>query len=99
MAACRLLSRSDDRRGEFAGRHWNIKESWRLAFADKEAAMPDDPNKRENRDRSRAAGGEEHEVRHFAEQNSISVNQARELIRKHGNDREALEREARRMRS
>lgn len=61
--------------------------------------MADDPNKQDNRDRSRVAGDEDYEVRHFAEENAISVDQARELIRKHGNDREALQAEARRMRS
>lgn len=61
--------------------------------------MADDPNKQDNRDRSRVAGDEDYEVRHFAEQNAVSADQARELIRNHGNDREAMEREARRMRS
>jgi hypothetical protein len=66
-----------------------------------ETIMADDPNKQDNGDRSRVAGDgdEDYEVRRFAEQNAISVDQARELIRKHGNDREALEAEARRLRS
>lgn len=61
--------------------------------------MADDPNKQDNRDRSRVAGGEDYEVRYFAEENGISMDQARELIRRHGNDRAALEREARKLRA
>jgi hypothetical protein len=52
--------------------------------------MADDPRKEDNRDRSRVSGSEDYEVRYFAEENGISVEQARELIQKHGNDREAL---------
>jgi hypothetical protein len=32
-----------------------------------------------------------HEVRHFVEQNGISVEQAQQLIKQHGNSREKLE--------
>lgn len=59
--------------------------------------MADDPNKRDFRDRNRVAGDQEHEVRHFAEEAQITVAQARELIHKHGNDRETLMREAKRL--
>jgi hypothetical protein len=60
--------------------------------------MSDDKSKQDNRDRSRVAAGEDYEVRHFAEANGISVEQAEQLIARHGNDREELERAARQMR-
>jgi hypothetical protein len=47
--------------------------------------MADNKSKTDGRDRSRVAGGQNYEV---------SRPQARELIRKHGNDRNTLEREA-----
>ena len=60
--------------------------------------MADDPRKEDNRDRSRVSGSEDYEVRYFAEENGISMDQARELIRQYGNDRETLNREARKLR-
>ena len=59
--------------------------------------MPDDPDKHDNRDRSRVAGDERYEVQHFAEANGLSINQALDLIEKFGNDRETLEREAKKL--
>jgi hypothetical protein len=59
--------------------------------------MADDPNKEDSRDRSRVSGSEDYEVRYFAEQNGISLDQARELIRTHGNDRETLNAAAQRL--
>lgn len=59
--------------------------------------MSDDPNKRGGQDRSRVAGGQDYEVRYFAEQNGISIEQAEQLIREHGNNREELERAAHQM--
>jgi uncharacterized protein YdbL (DUF1318 family) len=53
--------------------------------------MADDKSKQDNRDRSQVSGGEDYEVRHFAEQNGISVEQAEQLIARHGNNREELE--------
>ena len=40
------------------------------------------------------AGGQAYEVRHFADKHGISEEQAQELIDKHGNSREALDRAA-----
>ena len=40
--------------------------------------MPDNPQKEDNRDRSRVSGSEDY-VRYFADQNGISMEQAREL--------------------
>jgi hypothetical protein len=59
--------------------------------------MADDKSKQDNRDRSQVAGGEDYEVRHFAEQNGISVEQAEQLIARHGNSREELEQAVRQM--
>jgi hypothetical protein len=57
--------------------------------------MADDKNTQDNRDRGKVAGGQDYEVQYLAEKTGISPDQARELIRKHGNDRETLERAAR----
>lgn len=59
--------------------------------------MADNTHKEDNRDRSRVSGSEDYEVRYFAERNGISKDQARELIRRHGNDRETLNREAQKL--
>ena len=59
--------------------------------------MADNPNQQDNRDRSRVSGSEDYEIRYFADQNGISLEQARELIRRHGNDRETLNREAQKL--
>jgi hypothetical protein len=59
--------------------------------------MTDDPTKKDNRDRNRISADEEYEVRYFAEEHGITVEQARELIRMHGNDREVLEQEIRKL--
>lgn len=48
-------------------------------------------------DRSRVSGSEEYEIRHFAKAIGLDVDKVRELIRRHGNDRETLEREARKL--
>jgi hypothetical protein len=56
--------------------------------------MADDKSKQDFRDRSRVAGDEEYEVGYFASKFGLSIPQVRELIAKHGNDRETLEREA-----
>ena len=52
--------------------------------------MPDNPDKTDYRDRNRVAGDEDYEVRHFAEEAGITVDQARTLIKRHGNDRKTL---------
>ena len=59
--------------------------------------MADDKTAQDNRDRSRVSGSEDYEVRHFAEQNGITVEQARDLIKQHGNDRVALTEAAKRL--
>ena len=52
--------------------------------------MPDDKNKTDNRDRMRVAGGEDYELDHLVEKAGITRNQARDLIKRYGNDRETL---------
>jgi hypothetical protein len=42
-------------------------------------------------DRARVAGEEDYEVRHFADKHGLSMDAVRELIARHGNDRDALE--------
>jgi hypothetical protein len=59
--------------------------------------MADDKSNVGGRDRSRVSGSEDYEVRYFAEQNGISIEQAQQLIERHGNNREELERAARQM--
>ncbi|WP_192177335.1 DUF3606 domain-containing protein [Mesorhizobium amorphae] len=56
--------------------------------------MADDKRKRDFRDRDRVAGDEEYEVGYFASKFGLTVPEVRELIKKHGNNRETLEREA-----
>jgi hypothetical protein len=56
--------------------------------------MADDKSKRDFRDRDRVAADEDYEVEYFAEKAGISPQQVRQLIAKHGNDRDTLEREA-----
>ena len=48
-------------------------------------------------DRSRVAGGEDYEVRFLAEKHGISPQQVRDLIAKHGNDRDTLDAAAERL--
>ena len=59
--------------------------------------MADDKSNVGGQDRARVAGGEDYEVRHFAEANNISVEQAQQLIERHGNSREELERAVQQM--
>ena len=59
--------------------------------------MPDDKSKTDPRDRDRVSGDEEYEVAYFASKFGLSIPEVRELIKKYGNDRETLEREAKRL--
>ena len=61
--------------------------------------MPDNKNQTDNRDRSQVAGGEDYEVQHFAEEAGITPDQARTLIKRHGNDRKVLHEMAESLRS
>ena len=57
--------------------------------------MPDDKSKKDNRDRMRVAGSEDYEVDYLVEKAGITHQQARDLIKRYGNDRETLMRHAR----
>lgn len=59
--------------------------------------MSDDKSNVGGQDRARVAGGQDYEVRDFAEANNISVEQAQQLIERHGNSREELERAVQQM--
>ncbi|RVC49049.1 DUF3606 domain-containing protein [Mesorhizobium sp.] len=56
--------------------------------------MADDKSKTYFRDRDRVSGDEEYEVGYLASKFQLTIPEVRELIAKHGNDRETLEREA-----
>lgn len=53
--------------------------------------MTDDTNDRGARDRARVAGEQDYEVRYFADKHGITIQQAKDLIEKHGNSREELD--------
>ena len=59
--------------------------------------MADDTNIRGGRDRSEVSASEGYEVDYFARKHGISADQARELIRRFGNDRATLDAEAAKM--
>lgn len=59
--------------------------------------MSDDKSEIGGRDRSRVAGDQVYEVRHFAERHGITVEQAQQLIDEHGNNRDELDRAAEQM--
>ena len=52
--------------------------------------MADNKKKVGGTDRKRVAAGEGYEVNYFAKKHGISAEQARDLIKKTGNDREKL---------
>jgi hypothetical protein len=60
--------------------------------------MADDKTKTDAMDRNRVAGGQD-EVEYFAKHHGISLDQARSLIERFGNDRQALLREVSRLKS
>ena len=57
--------------------------------------MPDHKSKTDNRDRNRVAGGEDYEIDYLVERAGITREQARELVKRYGNDRETLMKHAR----
>lgn len=59
--------------------------------------MADDKDIQDGRDRAKVAGGEPYEVEYFAQKHGITTGQARELIAKHGNNRETLDQEAKKL--
>ena len=59
--------------------------------------MSDDKSNVGGQDRARVAGGEDYEVRYFAQRHGLTIEQAEQLIARHGNDREELDRAAEQM--
>ena len=57
--------------------------------------MSDDKSKTDFRDRSRVAGGEDYEIDYLVKQAGITHEQARELVKRYGNNRETLMKHAR----
>ena len=53
--------------------------------------MPDDTINRGAPDRARVAGDEEYEVRYFADEHGLSMEEVQRLIDQHGNSRDKLE--------
>lgn len=60
--------------------------------------MADNTQNVGGQDRSRVSGSQDYEVRHFADRHGISMDQARALIRQHGNNRDELDRAAQALR-
>ncbi|TIL55689.1 MAG: DUF3606 domain-containing protein [Mesorhizobium sp.] len=52
--------------------------------------MADDKSKRDFRDRDRVSAGDDYEIEYFAQQNGVSADQVRQLIKRNGNDRTTL---------
>ena len=52
--------------------------------------MSDDKQNVGEPDRSRVSGSEDYELRYFADQHGLDMDQARRLIKEHGSNREAL---------
>lgn len=59
--------------------------------------MADRKTGNQTQDARTVSGEQDYEVRYFAKQNGISVEQTRELIKKHGNDRAVLTAEAKKL--
>ena len=55
--------------------------------------MADDKTKTDARELSRVAGGQDYEVTHLAKYYDISIEQARNLVDKFGNNKQVLDRE------
>ena len=60
--------------------------------------MADDKSIVGGQDRARLAGEEDYEVQAFARRHGMTPNEVREMIERIGNNREALEREAAKLR-
>lgn len=56
--------------------------------------MSDDKKNAGEPDRSRVAASEPYEVEYFARKHGLTADEARDLISRHGNDRETLDRAA-----
>ncbi len=61
--------------------------------------MSDGKNQQDGRDCAKVSAEEEYELDYFAEKHGLSRDEARDLIDKHGNSREALDAAATRLRA
>ncbi len=61
--------------------------------------MSDDKSKVGKPDRARAAASEAYEVDYFARKHGITLDQARELIHRHGSDRDTLNEAAKKLKA
>jgi len=60
--------------------------------------MPDNKDLVGGADRARVAGEEDYEINAFARRHGMSPDEVREMVERIGNDRDALEREAAKLR-
>ena len=61
--------------------------------------MADDKTNVGEPDRSKVSAGEEYEIGYLASKHSLTLDQARDLIAKHGNNRDELDEEAKKLKS
>lgn len=59
--------------------------------------MSDDKSKQDNRDRSQVSGDQQWEIGYVAIKFGISTDQVRDLIAEFGNERDVIEREAKKL--
>ncbi|WP_309083452.1 DUF3606 domain-containing protein [Chelativorans sp.] len=59
--------------------------------------MGDDKTFTDAESRARVAGGDDYEVRHLAERHGIPLEQARDLLKRYGDDQPMLEREVQKL--
>lgn len=59
--------------------------------------MVDNKHHSDEPDRNRVSGSEAYQIRYFAKAVGLDVEQVRKLIQRHGEDRQTLEREARKL--
>src|SRR4029079_10746364 len=76
---------------------WELTRRARVLLS-KEEHMGDNKQHTGQPDRGRVSGAEDYEVRDSADKHGLSIEQARELIRTHGSQREALDRAAEQLR-
>ena len=63
---------------------------WAMRWTRKTTTMADDKLNTDIRDRIKVAGGEDYEIDYLVEKAGITREQARELIKRYGNNRETL---------
>jgi hypothetical protein len=76
-----------------------LREPWASAAISlaRRTAMADNKHQIGEPDRSHVSESEDYEIRYFAKAVGLDVEQVRKLIQRHGNDRQTLEREARKL--